>query len=177
EESVAVDQEHKFRRRGEPSIFRMRVVEERIEAGAARAQAAQRDGTEEQEMQAHDEPCASCPFVLEIDGEQFEGTTDAEGMLEMRIPGDARGGRLVIRPGEANELVRNVRLGRLDPISELSGVRQRLANLGFISRGGATQMTEELADAIAEFQRKNDLPATGDPDDATRERLREVHRS
>ena len=77
-------------------------------------------------------------------------------------------------------LLYDVRIGDLDPITEPSGVRQRLEHLGFRPpTGGAAGTAEETADAdseaIAAFQTSQGLDATGAIDDATRSALASAH--
>ncbi|MFO0651209.1 MAG: LysM peptidoglycan-binding domain-containing protein, partial [Polyangiales bacterium] len=47
-----------------------------------------------------DEPRASEPFVLTVDGAVIEGTTDAAGRLEVTIPPGAVSGRLKVGEGD-----------------------------------------------------------------------------
>jgi len=70
-------------------------------------------------------------------------------------------------------------IGHLDPISEPSGVRGRLLNLG-IDPGSIDSddaMEERFRSALMAFQRHHDLEPTGALDDATRAKLEEKHDS
>jgi N-acetylmuramoyl-L-alanine amidase len=133
-ESGATEQRHRFRRRGEPAVLRLTLLD-------------------------NGEPRANAEYVLTIDGERREGRTDGEGTLAEPLPCGAR--RAVLRIGE-EEL--DVQLGGVDPIEEPSGVRQRLENLGFAG-----------PDAIRRFQESRGLEATGEADQATRDRLLQDH--
>ena len=63
----------------------------------------------------------------------------------------------------------------MDPISEVSGIKRRLANLGFYSGPMDGDMDEETQEALARFQTQQGLPATGQADEATRQKLLDRH--
>ena len=60
-------------------------------------------------------------------------------------------------------------------ITELSGLKQRLFNLIFDPGDFGDKMTPELASALSAFQKKHGLEETGEPDQATRDKLLELH--
>jgi len=187
EESGATEQRHRFRKKGVPAKLRLRIMEEpeREEPRQAPAETASatdsRDShTEDQEVnqtQREDEPRRNVPYVLNIDGNLIEGTTDEEGMIEINIPPNAQRGRLIVEPGTPNEVSIPVNLGHLNPISELSGVKQRLANLGFDCGDRNDEETPGLEAMLRAFQEKHGLNVTGELDQATRDKLQELHGS
>jgi len=120
-----------------------------------------------------DEPRANELYLLEVGGRSFSGELDDEGRLEVRIPADAQEA-LIFLGAERNEELR-LRIGNIDPVEEISGVRQRLTNLGFARASTGDEAEEQTRSAIRAFQSKYDLPVTGEPDDATRARLVEVY--
>ena len=126
-------------------------------------------------LQYDDEPLANQPYTLDIDGQTYEGVTDAEGKLERSIPNSARHGSLVV--GTDNPRTFELDLGHIDPVENLVGVQKRLMNLGFHCTHQDGEWDAECRTAVCEFQRMHGLPATGDADAATREKLREVHGS
>ena len=113
------------------------------------------------------------PYELRIEGmDPIKKKTGKNGLIEMPIPGEAKSGTLLFQ-GEKIQL----NLGGLDPVTRMSGVQQRLNNLGFKADpavgGTAGPRTRK---AIAAFQAsQKDLKATGEIDDDTRKRLLEVH--
>jgi hypothetical protein len=111
-------------------------------------------------------PRGNAKYNLLIDGDWTSGTTDVAGKLEETIPPGAKKGQLRLRDGD-NEDVYELDFGTLDPIDTDDGVRARLANLGYPADGG-------LSAAIREFQAKEGLEPSGNADDATRARLKEV---
>lgn len=147
-ETRATDQRHTFRRRGVPARFRIQLLDE-------------------------GEPRAELDYVLVIDDKiTHTGTTDAEGVLDVTLPPTAVRGLLTLGQGEEEEEI-ELSFGRLDPVSEEAGVRQRLFNLGFLAT--PTASSEDLAAALRRFQAHHELEASGEIDDATRAKLAEVH--
>jgi len=119
-----------------------------------------------------DEPRGNEDYTLDIDGEEQEGTTDPEGKIDVFIPPDATRARITFtESGDEYDLD----LGKLDPITELSGVQKRLKNLGFYNGRFDGEMNPALEEAIRIFQTKYDIEVTGELDETTREKIREVH--
>jgi hypothetical protein len=178
-EDCATEQRHRFRRKGEPAQLRMRLMKE------PEPQAGERTDDEDEGASVgaeelgrmEDEPRASVPYTLEVDGETFSDQTDDQGYLMQPIPGNAKRGKLTIEPGTPNETVIPLQLGHLDPITEIPGVKQRLHNLGFDCGDQAAGSTPQYEAALRAFQEKLGLEPTGQADQATRDRLQEVHGS
>ncbi|MGD8451090.1 MAG: peptidoglycan-binding protein [Phycisphaerae bacterium] len=148
-ESGASEMRHRFVRRGEPQAVAIQVVE-------------------------GGQPRANEPYRLEVAGRTYQGTTDAEGKLEHPIPGDARHGRLFVGEEEDEYALA---LGELEPIAEVSGVQGRLNNLGFACGAVDGMLGPKTRAALAAFQEAQQLEVTGRPDEATRDKLLEVHGS
>jgi N-acetylmuramoyl-L-alanine amidase len=146
-ESGATEQRHRFKRKGVPSKLRL-------------------------QLKTLGEPRKNEKYVLELDGELIEGTTDGEGKIEHPIRPDSKGGRLLLSEG-AEEIP--VKVGHLDPVEVLSGVIQRLNNLGYEAGHAAQKMVPKLAKALSEFQEAHKLDVTGEPDDKTKAKLLELH--
>lgn len=140
---------HRFRRRGIPAKYRLRVL-------------------------WGGRPVADRPYVLTVDGAPLSGRTTANGIVEKSIPAAASRGQLVIDMSRDRQLRYRIRFGSLHPIEEASGVQQRLANLGYdVDPPG--ELGQRTRTAIRLFQAKLSLPVTGSVDDATREALRGAH--
>lgn len=147
-EAAATGRVHRFRRRGVPSLLRFRAL-------------------------VGDRPLAGQPWVVEADGAEHRGTTDADGTLECFVRPDLPGA--TVRVGrEPFVHVYRLTLRTVDPVADASGVRGRLANLGYLA---PAVDDAELAEALRAFQRGQGLPDTGEADAATRERLVAVHGS
>ena len=82
---------------------------------------------------------------------------------------------MILEPGTPQETRVPLRLGTLDPLDDLVGVKQRLANLGFECGDRSREATAALDGVVRHFQSTYDLPVTGEVDDATRAKLRDVH--
>jgi hypothetical protein len=114
-------------------------------------------------------PRADEEYILILDGEMKTGKTDAEGKIECDVPNDATGGEIRLDGGK--EII-PVRIGRLNPFESPSGVRQRLKNLGFTPDGDDETMPEQ---GLRSFQARHGLEASGQLDDRTKAKLRELH--
>ena len=70
-----------------------------------------------------------------------------------------------------------LQFGAIDPITELSGVRGRLNNLGYKAGPPDGIPGQEFHRALELFQQRHGLPPTCEPDRETVGKLREVHGS
>lgn len=146
-ESCATDQRHRFRRRGVPAFLRLRLLVE-------------------------DEPRAGESYVLEVDGVEIaSGVTNGDGLLEERIPPNAVSAALRFADGSVVALD----LGELDPIDTIAGVQGRLLNLGYDCGDVDGALSEQTHEALRAFQTKHGLAVTGEPDEATKSKLADLH--
>lgn len=136
---------HRFLRKGWPEVLRFRVLS---------------DG----------QPRGNEPYVIDVDGNEFTGTTDPEGNLVCPIVPDARRARLRVGEGEG-AFEREFQLGALDPIAAISGVQARLNNLGFDCGPVDGVCGPRTRAALSDYQHRRGMEVTGMPDDATRKRL------
>jgi hypothetical protein len=113
----------------------------------------------------NDEPVANQPFTLYVDGSPTQGRTDGDGFLEMPIPPHAEKGKIVVQEG-SHSAVWEFQFGTVDPIDTEEGIRERLTDMGYAAE-------TDLAAAVRAFQEKENLTATGQVDDATREKIKE----
>ena len=144
-----VDTSNKFLRKGTPAKFRLRVMK-------------------------NGKPRASKAYKLVIDGRLLSGQTDANGWLEHPIAPGAIGGMLTLT-ATGEEIP--VRLGHLDPITEIAGIQERLRNLGYLNGDISGEMDSATSGAIAAFQKKAGLSENGRVDGATRDELKRAHGS
>ncbi len=104
-------------------------------------------------------------------GEPVQGETDSEGTVACNVPVTVRFVRVVFEDPPA---VFVVDVGSVDPATELSGVRCRLRQLGYLplEPGAADVSDEDLASALKTFQARCGLEPTGVADEETAQRLR-----
>ena len=127
------------------------------------------------------QPYRNSKYRLRVDFDDYEGRSDGNGMVEQRIPATAAEGEITIFPADGDDsdagYTFTLNLGHLDPIDETSGVDARLINLGF---GPPDAESDGLSDdarieALQAFQDRFGLEVTGEVDEATRRKLKELH--
>jgi hypothetical protein len=112
-----------------------------------------------------DEPRAGVPYQLEIDGKWVNGSTNGDGVIEQPLPPGAVRGKLLVGEGPSQD-VHELKFGTVDPIETDEGVKKRLSDLGY--------GTDNMSEALKAFQAKQKLEVSGNIDDATRARLKEI---
>lgn len=145
EESGNVDQRHKFRRKGEPTWFKVQLLQ---------------DG----------EPRANEEYKLDIDGKPKDGTTDDQGRVKVPIRGDTR--RIILRIGSDTY---RFTLGVINPLNDIAGIQMRLANLGFPPGRIDGIMGPKTLAALNQFRISVGLPTSSELDNATIQKLNEAH--
>lgn len=187
---AATEKCHRFEKKGTPAKLHLRFLRcppsDKGESGSQSQQETVSESSEtvvevqippRPQHERREEPRAEVPYILNLDGRLSNGTTDSEGRVEISIPPTARQGTLTLEPGSAQATVIPLKLGCLDPVSELRGVKERLANLGFECGDRSEEETAEFRAALATFQEAHGLDPTGRIDDATRDSLEGVHGS
>lgn len=145
EESGVTETRHRFRKHGDTVPLRIQM----------------RD--------VNDQPVTGAEVVLTIDGLARTLTTDGQGRVEVQVPPGARQGTLIVAGVE-----RELQIGYLDPVSEPSGQRARLQNLGYGPGDGEQDGSRFLA-AVEEFQCDHGLQVDGSCGPKTQKKLREVY--
>jgi hypothetical protein len=149
QEPGATEQHHRFRRKGVPA--RLRVV-----------------------FMSLNKPRANEPYILNLDGILSTGNLNKRGLLNVPISPSAR--QAIILVGEEEKEYR-LELGGTDPVTETRGIQQRLNHLGFACGPVDGKFGPKTRRALRSFQEKHSLRASGDPDEATLSKLREIHGS
>ncbi len=144
-ESRPTEARHKFRRKGDPIKIAIKLMK-------------------------GDKPRSNEAYVLEIGPKTFKGSTDGDGVLKQFIPGDASSGTLRLKGGKE---VHTLFIGHLDPIDEVTGVQQRLSNLGYDCEETG-DLDDQTVRALTNFQTDNNLDTTGKIDDATKSSLADL---
>ena len=152
EELSATEKRHKFKLKGVPAKLRLRLLDK------------------------NQSPRANLAYLLKIDGDSFQGKTDPDGRIEHGIPPNAQRATLTIKVDGRDEKY-DLGLGHVDPVTEPSGVQQRLLNLGYDCRPGDMLTSDRTKSALKMFQKRARLPETGEADDTTRQKLKDAHGS
>ena len=147
EYSCATDTRHKFVRKGVPAKLKMQLF-------------------------LLGEPRRNEDYTLILDDKIIRGKTDADGNIEQYIKPNSKGGVLKLNGGKEEY---PVRVGHLNPIDTISGVKQRLNNLGFYCGDESDEETEQYKQAVAQFQGDQKLKQTGELDAATRSKIESLH--
>jgi len=120
------------------------------------------------QLQLDGEPRANLSYELYVDGALLkEDTTGSDGIIEASIPPNAEEGEIVLTDEDGNEESIPFTLGTLDPIETEEGVRSRLLALGYD--------VEDLEAAVRAFQEAESLTVSGNIDDDTRNKLKEIY--
>ncbi|HKJ19460.1 MAG TPA: peptidoglycan-binding domain-containing protein [Woeseiaceae bacterium] len=183
-EPAATEKKHRFRRRGVPVSLRIVVKKAKSDEEAKTSAIEDRDpdalDLEEEDQDEEllpEEPWPDAEYLLSYDGIDISGITDGDGMVEISLPPSVKRAKLVIRPGTQEEMTIPIEVGGLNPIATLSGVKQRLRNLGY----GLSDIDEEedieLRHAIRAFQLDQQLEATGELSDDLRNTILTAHGS
>jgi N-acetylmuramoyl-L-alanine amidase len=171
-ESGNCNTRHRFRRKGVPEKLRIRIVDELSADGDDR----QRQNNEPSERRTY-MPRRNAPYTINVNGQFISGKTDPDGLINISIRPDAEVGQLIVDPGTPRELRLNLEVGRLNPLSKISGIKQRLLDLGLDPGTIDEEQTPDLAAAIRQFQKRFRLPVTGEVDNDTRTKIQDEHRS
>ena len=124
-------------------------------------------------LDADQKPRGGLPYRIVIDGLSKTGKTSSKGEIVESIPPDAQEAQLILDGDTANALTLN--LGHLNPVTTTSGVKSRLANLGFFTGDIDDNWDDAATQALNAFQKANGLPATANVDDGTRSQLLNSH--
>ena len=178
---AATEQRHKFKLKGVPAKLRLRFLQpkeeppkEEPEGGGEGDESTYQDAPEEQKA-AEMEPMANVPYDLDIDGDVTSGQTDGDGKVEISIPPHARKGKLTLKPPGHVERIIPLDLGGMDPVATITGARKRLNNIGYRCAPEGDRMTSDLKEELQRFQYENKLNVSGELDEPTQNKLKELH--
>jgi len=118
-------------------------------------------------------PFADKRYVLSVGKDRFDGVTSADGWLSHAVDPTVSEGELTLfRSGDGDSFAWKVKIGHLDPVSEVSGVKARLKNLGYKVAEVDGNLDADTRAALKEFQQNAGLPSpSGEIDEPTRAAL------
>lgn len=132
-------------------------------------------------IQVGGEALAKEPYIiLGIGPDPIEGATDDQGWLRTEVAVHVREIEVLL-PQKSRTL--RLRVGDLDPIDTVSGLRKRLFQLGYYQPSKVGVENQDATDgdaliaALKSFQSANQLKSTGKLDDDTRKKLVGAHGS
>ena len=178
-ERASTEQKHRFKRKDVPAKLHLCFIDDKRQ------------------------PRADIGYTLVVNGNFIEGTTDANGCIEESIQPDTQKVILIVHPPQADQDEDSdqqvytgpptqqpttmqgqqaiekyeIQLGAIDPISETSGIQERLNNLGYDLVNSTGEMDNPTRNALRHFQSQHDIEVTGSVNDETRQKLEEVHKS
>lgn len=121
-----------------------------------------------------DVPRAGLRWTLD-EGPEREGATDGDGFMVARIDPRRTEVALTLHPEDAPAERYVLQLGFLDPLETMSGIQQRLLNLGFDPGPIDGAIGDRTRAAVRRFQQRHKLTVDGDPGPQTRRVLAQVH--
>ncbi|MEJ2076247.1 MAG: peptidoglycan-binding domain-containing protein, partial [Reinekea sp.] len=129
--------------------------------------------------QSDGQPLAKTRTVLTIDEQSQERFTDANGRIRQVVSGtEANEGRLDIYLDTSSDTPTQsmrVQLSSLENIASIKGVQTRCNHLGYDCGTIDGDLGEKTQRAIQAFQSAHNLPASGQPDEATLNKLTQLH--
>jgi len=152
-ESAAVDQKHRYVRKGVPEKITLVLQDE------------------------EGEPRAELAYTVEFsdDTPMVEGETAADGVIEFTLPPKVRKVTLSLGAPEFEE-VHDLVCGGVDPITTVRGQQHRLRNLGYACKDTG-KLDGDTVQAIQSFQSDAELDVTGEFCDDTKAALEERYGS
>ena len=125
-------------------------------------------------LDSSSKPRAGLNYTLVVDGATMRGTTPADGLITKIVAPNANKAELTVTTPDGDEKY-TLNLAYLNPVEYASGVQARLKNLGFFKPAISGEYDDDTAEGIRKFQHQNGLPETGQPDDATKQALKQAH--
>jgi outer membrane protein OmpA-like peptidoglycan-associated protein len=117
------------------------------------------------------QPMNNKEYTLEVANRQFQGVTSEEGIISHAVPSHVNTGKLTINKWSVDLTIRD-----LESVAQIKGAQARLNNLGFYVRAHVNdQIDENFRRALQCFQTEYQLEVTGELDEATKQKLEEVH--
>ena len=184
QESCATEKRWTFKLKGVPSTLKIKLLKPpKPPPAAANSPAPPSDdltvSAEDPDppAAAPSQPWANTAYLLVVDGKPFQGKTDGDGVVKISIPPNAQSGTLTMARNTPDEASFDLTLGALAPCDSVSGVKQRLYNLGYDCGDVDDTSSDALAAALAAFQQDSGLKVTGALDDDTKNKLKQIHGS
>lgn len=127
----------------------------------------------------YEQPIANASCVLNLGGSSSNVTTDANGQIKQKLQPDVHSATLIIQDPQTpyNGTQIAIKIGNLDPVTEVSGQIARLNNLGYFAGDPDKPDQDAFESAVEEFQCDQGLTVDGDCGPDTQAQLKQVHGS
>jgi len=115
---------------------------------------------------------------VEIGGNSREGESDGNGLFEFELPREVSSAIFKLWPDDANDdkfYVWILRPGYLNPVTEISGAKARLKNLGYGIDGIDDNADRRTQNAVELLRAQHELPIGTDFSDEVRRIILERH--
>lgn len=119
-----------------------------------------------------------CKYLFVAGGQEIEGTTDDDGMVEEWVDPLLQTAQLTVwlgNPLYPETYVTTLTIGKLQPPGTLAGIQSRLINLGYDLGDERGTLGPRTQAALRDVQTRSGLPVDGVPDDATRAAVQALH--
>jgi hypothetical protein len=118
------------------------------------------------------QPVPNAQYELTVGRQIYRGSTTADGLIKQEIePLEMRGTLKIVDP----LLEWDLQIGALDPVEEVTGVQQRLNNLGYVCGPEDGVAGPRTRGALRQFQSQHQLRLNGNIDAATQSMLKNAH--
>ena len=115
-------------------------------------------------------------YALRVGSLAYEDGRAADGVIDHQVPADAASGTLVIHLPDSQETFEwQLQIGTLEAPHDVTGMQQRLVNLGYHSGPLSGSIDEATQGALRLFQEDYQLTVTGEYDAPTQNKLRSLH--
>jgi hypothetical protein len=126
----------------------------------------------------YEQPIAGASCLLVVDSDSRQLTSDGQGKLELEIPPSARQSYLIVQDDKQTPFAGiqiPIRIGHLDPVTEVSGQQARLLNMGYYFGDLDGKSSEDFQSAVEEFQCDQGQKVDGICGPQTQATLKKVH--
>lgn len=125
-------------------------------------------------FQICDEPVVNTKYEIHIKGlHTISGSTDGSGLIEFNPPGGCSSFKLVLYTEPPMEFT--IEIGEFKSIDEITGIKQRLRNLGYDTGAINDTSDDKYISAIKGFQQNNNLETDGIAGSKTKAKLQEIY--
>ena len=121
-------------------------------------------------------PRSNEKYVLKIEDQELKGNLDNDGRMNVEIPVSAKEALLYLGDEGKQEKLK-LKIGYLDPVSEVTGIKQRMRNMGMYYGKLDDSIDDAFLASLKMFQKKHNLSETGEVNEKTKQKVKEAYGS